>query len=79
MKNNNQIATSPNPFNTELTLSNTLPNTHYKLTDILGRTIYQGTINMNTEIINTSAFANGTYIIELILPDGGREVRMVVK
>lgn len=70
---------SPNPFRNQLTISDALPNSLYKLNDIFGRTIYQGVISSKTETINTSLLVNGTYIIELILPDGSKEVRKVVK
>ena len=62
---NNNITIYPNPTKDNLTIE-TNENTEQKIEilTLIGQTVYTSTIN-NKTIVNTSAFANGVYILKL--------------
>jgi N-acetylneuraminic acid mutarotase len=69
----------PNPFTTQLIIQTSAPNTRFNITDMSGKLICYGTTVGKQEVINTATWRQGTYFVELVSPDGGREVRKVVK
>ena len=73
-----EILVYPNPIDKEL-LIESVTNASIKVYDVVGRIIYADHIGTNPQSITTSQWERGTYFVELVLPDGGREVRKVVK
>jgi hypothetical protein len=69
----------PNPITNELNITNAPSGTNIKVYDVVGRLVYNAVMHDKQETINTSAWERGTYFVELVLPDGSREVRKVVK
>ena len=89
--NNMQTAGSdvkvwPNPFNEDLTLSlsegegtaRVLP-AEVKIFNIVGQLVYSSIINSNKAQISTKDLAKGVYLLQLTKPDGGSEVRKLLK
>gem|GEM_PF-3096190 len=68
----------PNPIHNELIIQGAA-NTSLKVYDLVGRIIYSNYITTNQQSINTNQWERGTYFVELVLPDGSKEVRKVVK
>jgi hypothetical protein len=79
IKANESILLYPNPTENQLNITNAPSGTNIKVYDVVGRLIYSAVMHSNQESINTSAWERGTYFVELVLPDGSREVRKVVK
>ena len=79
IKANESILLYPNPIENELTIANSPPATNIRVYDVVGRLVYSSVLQSKQESINTSDWKRGTYFVELILPDGFREVRKVVK
>ena len=73
-----EILVYPNPIDKELLIEG-VTNASIKVYDVVGRIIYADHIGTNPQSITTSQWERGTYFVELVLPDGGREVRKVVK
>jgi sugar lactone lactonase YvrE len=76
---NNTISLYPNPIENELTITNAPLGTSIRVYDVVGRLVFNSTLNAKKESINTSAWERGTYFIEMILPDGTKEIRKIVK
>ena|GEM_PF-3977737 len=74
-----EISLSPNPFNMLLHIANAPIGASIRVYDVVGRVVYSGTVNSAQASINTSAWERGTYIVELVLPDGTKELKKVVK
>jgi len=75
----NEILIYPNPISNELNIANATNGTSIKVYDVVGRLVYSDILNAKQESINTSAWERGAYFVELLLPDGSREVRKVLK
>jgi len=78
MGNVENVKVFPNPFNDELEIEN-LGSGVVRIYDVVGRTIYSGVMNGSKETINTSSFNKGIYFLELINPDGYKEIRKIIK
>jgi hypothetical protein len=65
----------PNPVTNELTIEGE-PGMKVSIVNVLGQQVYSGVLNNDKEVINTSGFAAGSYILQLT---GGDGVRSVVK
>ena len=76
---NGSVLLYPNPINNELNISNAPMGTSIQVYDVVGRLVYSDILNAKQESINTSAWERGAYFVELLLPDGSREVRKVLK
>jgi len=76
--NPTNILIYPNPVENELEIQGAA-NTSLKVYDLVGRIIYSNYITTNQQSINTNQWERGTYFVELVLPDGSKEVRKVVK
>jgi len=70
---------SPNPFTTQLIIQSSAPNTRFNISDMSGKLVCYGTTVGKQEVINTTTWKQGTYIVELVGEDGSKEVRKVVK
>ena len=68
----------PNPVENELVIEGA-ENTSVKVYDVVGRIIYTSSITTNKLTIQTNQWESGAYLIQLLLPDGSREFRKVVK
>jgi hypothetical protein len=69
----------PNPIDNELIIGNAPSGTSIKVYDVVGRLIFSGNHLSNKQTINTGTWERGTYLVEIQLPDGKREVRNMVK
>lgn len=62
------VSLYPNPANTELTIAfNSIPDAQAALTilDVSGRQVYATTTNTTQTVINTSALADGMYLVQI--------------
>jgi PKD-like domain/Secretion system C-terminal sorting domain/Ig-like domain CHU_C associated len=73
------LSVYPNPVKELLTIQTNAYNSNqrFEITTLIGQTVYTSTIN-NKAIVNTSAFANGVYILK-IFTEKETEVRKFVK
>ena len=69
----------PSPFANTLRLQNAMVGISYRLYDLKGRLICKGITTSNELVLQTGDWNEGTYIAELILHDGSRQVRKIVK
>ena len=69
----------PTPFTTQLTIQTSALHTRFNIRDISGKLICYGTTVGKQEVINTTTWKDGTYIVELVGEDGSKEVKKVVK
>jgi hypothetical protein len=69
----------PNPVSKQLTIENATVGTTIQVNNIVGQTIYRGTIQSAKETINTSQWVPGTYLLHLVDNNGNRVTRKVVK
>lgn len=69
----------PSPFANTLRLQNAMVGISYRLYDLKGRLICKGITTSNELVLQTGDWNEGTYLAELILPDGSRQVRKIVK
>jgi len=76
---NGNVMLYPNPISNELNIANAPSGTSIRVYDIVGRLVYSGIFNAKQESIYTGSWECGAYFLELLLPDGSREVRKVVK
>jgi len=76
--NPTNILIYPNPIDNELIIQGAA-NTSLKVYDLVGRIIYSNHITTNQLSINTSQWEQGTYFVELVLPDGDRKIKKVTK
>lgn len=67
----------PNPVNDQLTLSILPPNSTYKITDVLGKTILEG--KLNSPVISTAGLTQGVYLLAVTNANGKRSVKRFVK
>ena len=74
-----QLQFYPSPFTNTLSLQNAMAGISYRLYDITGRCICKGITTNDELVLQTNDWDEGTYIAELVLPAGNREVRKVVK
>jgi hypothetical protein len=65
---NNEMQIFPNPFTSQTTLSfdEEQKNTTVQITDVLGKTILQGTINGRLYVIDMSEKAKGVYFVRIM-------------
>jgi len=78
-ESNNQIKVYPNPAKDILTIeTNSNKEQKIEITSLIGQTVYTTIINNKKAIVNTSAFANGVYILKLS-SDNETVVRKFVK
>ena len=62
----NNISIYPNPTNDNLTIeTNSTTEQRLEILNLMGQTVYTSYINNKKTTINTSAFANGVYILKL--------------
>jgi hypothetical protein len=73
------FAIYPNPVTKQLTIEGAAIGATIQVNNIIGQTIYMGTIQSARETINTSLWAPGGYLLHLTDKDGNRVVRKVVK
>ena len=68
IENASLLSAFPNPANNEIELSFTkaFSGSRLMITDMIGKTVYQQTISGKTFKINTSDFANGLYLCNII-------------
>ncbi len=77
-KNNNAIMVYPNPVSNELFITaNGNDNVGFEILNAMGRIVYKGSL-VNKTMVETSAFANGVYVIKL---DNGKtfEFKKIIK
>jgi hypothetical protein len=55
----------PNPFSSELYIATKKDNVNYRLLDISGKSVMNGTVNKNSTFINTDKILKGYYTLEL--------------
>lgn len=64
--NSSAITFYPNPVYSNLTITNAIVGSTYRIVDISGKILLSGIINSNTAHINTSNLPSGLYFIELL-------------
>lgn len=74
----------PNPVNNELSIKGAIQGSTINIYNILGQLVYTGLPenplkNPGAFSVYMGTFSNGTYILELIAPDGSRQVRKILK
>ena len=74
----------PNPVNNELSIKGAMQGSTINIYNILGQVVYAGLMgkplnNPGEFSIYMGTFSNGTYILELISPDGSRQIRKILK
>jgi hypothetical protein len=69
----------PNPVSKELVIDGATVGTSIQINNIIGQTIYSGIINNRKEIINTSSWVPGAYVLHLTDNDGNKIIRKMVK
>jgi hypothetical protein len=69
----------PNPASKQLTIDGATIGATIQVNNIIGQTIYKGTIQSAKETINTSLWTPGGYLLHLTNKDGNSVVRRVVK
>ena len=77
--NSNNVQAYPNPAQNTLTV--TVPNainTSVKLIDLVGQEVYKGTITGDTQKIDISNLAAGTYLLQ-VKNDAGQYISRIVK
>jgi hypothetical protein len=79
LANNNEVQVYPNPITGSLFVKNASAGTSYNIYNVLGQQLLSGTINNNTEIINTEDLKLGTYLLQLTDKNGYRTNRTIVK
>ncbi|MGN6478081.1 MAG: T9SS type A sorting domain-containing protein, partial [Flavipsychrobacter sp.] len=60
----------PNPVTNELTIEGIVPGANISVTDVLGRVVSHIIATKEKEIINTSAWVSGAYVLQLKVKDG---------
>jgi len=73
-----EVTVWPNPVTDELYIE-AAENCIIHILDVLGRTVYNGMMNNNKEVINMSGLSNGTYILEITNSNGERVMKKIVK
>ena len=79
LPNNSTLQLYPNPINNELNILNIQSGTIIRVFNVVGSLLFNDIVNDKQIAINTSKWNTGTYQVELILPDGSRIVRKLVK
>ncbi|MEI8278820.1 MAG: T9SS type A sorting domain-containing protein [Bacteroidota bacterium] len=79
-----QLSTSvihiyPNPATSILNIDGLLENVSYRIMNLVGVTMQEGTLHVGTHNISTQALAAGIYLLELTDTKGMREVVRVVR
>jgi len=74
----NNILIYPNPIVNELLLEGVDINS-VNVYDLLGHTIYKSELGNNQIKINTSSWVQGTYLVNIRLLNGIREIRKIIK
>jgi hypothetical protein len=72
------ISIYPNPVENELVIEGADTATVF-VYDILSRNIYKGELSYKQIKINTTSWVQGTYLVEIYLKNGFREIRKIVK
>jgi hypothetical protein len=79
LANNNEVQIYPNPITGTLFIKNAAIGTSYNIYNMLGQILLSGTINNNTEIVNTEDLKLGTYILQLTDKNGYRTTKTIAK
>ncbi|MCD6063795.1 MAG: Secretion system C-terminal sorting domain, partial [Flavipsychrobacter sp.] len=74
----NHYRVYPNPVTNELTIEGEA-GMQVTIVNVLGQEVYRGVLNSDKEVINTSGFVAGSYILQLTGSDGERSVVKVEK
>ncbi|MBA3830054.1 MAG: T9SS type A sorting domain-containing protein [Taibaiella sp.] len=69
----------PNPMTNQLFIENAEIGARIRIFNMTGQQMYNAVISSDKEIINTSNFKNGIYLVDLMSKDGKREHARVVK
>lgn len=74
-----ELTIYPNPTNDQLQIDNITTPTNYRLYNIVGTTLRQGTLKEGSNSISLSALPTGIYLLELIDEDGNKKVKKIIK
>jgi len=66
MTNGFSFALYPNPADNMITISDAPVGSTLRITDVTGTLVYSATISNAIQVVNTSGFANGIYMLQLI-------------
>jgi len=69
----------PNPFQNQLTISSEFDILSYRILNLDGKLINNGSTSSKELLINTVGFDEGMYIIELSLADGSKISKLINK
>ncbi len=73
------IKVYPNPANDELNITGITENTKYRILNVTGVNINQGTLHQGNNAVSMQYFPPGIYILEIKGIDGQRNIIRVVK
>ncbi len=74
-----EIIIYPNPTNEILNINGVPENTKYRMMNVAGVCLQQGSLNKGVNTLSLRYFAPGVYILEVIAEDGERSMKRVVK
>jgi len=69
----------PNPANDELNVTGITESTQYRLLNVTGECVLQGTLQIGNNTISMQKIISGIYILEMTGEDGERDIVRVVK
>lgn len=73
------IKVFPNPVNDELNITGVMEVTKYRMLNITGECIAQGTFKQSSNTIPTQKIASGIYILEMTSQNGERNILRIIK
>ena len=73
----NDFIIYPNPSNGKFIIENSNPVYTFTITDISGKTIYNGTSNTTSKNLNLSSFADGEYVITILYNDNTSKTKTI--
>ncbi|MEI8280563.1 MAG: T9SS type A sorting domain-containing protein, partial [Bacteroidota bacterium] len=74
LSGNSPIHIYPNPTNDVLHIDNLKFSTDYRIVNIIGLTVQEGTLQAGSNVISTESFSNGFYLLELTDNQGARHI-----
>jgi hypothetical protein len=77
-----QVQVYPNPFTQQLTISTGTGNgqeKYYRIYTIEGKELMRGEFTGSEKSLTMDAYAAGWYILEIVMPDGSKAIRQLIK